>query len=702
MTRSHLPAAARLAGIVMLLASAGCASLAPVPETGTSPVQAREAGSRPSEGRSETLSPAWFARFEPVNAREMVEQVPGFEIRNGSRGRGFGGRPGNVLVNGRRPASKSQSLQGLLERIPAQSVRRIEILRGGATTSTSAARSMQVNVVLADALPPSWTWSARVEQDTDSGGPTPGGRLAVVGRRGDTEWGLGFEAARDFVGNEAVETVTRPVAGPVEIRDERERWESTRTGLNFDYATRIAPVRLQLNGSLKRFDSSFSEHSRRGAPGAEASGLVVMQSAEAGLDHELGARLSWPTRRTLRVELVGLDRREARDALTDLSRLSLPDREGAVELASDTEIVRSERIGRVEVDWRRGANHLLELDAESARNRLEQDLVLRERGPLGRLEPVAVEGGDTSIEEQRAELALRSTWTFGMTSLETSLAAETSELRQAGGRSRSFSFLKPELAVQRTAEDATSRLRLARHVGQLDFRDFASSADFDDGNVDLGNPGLEPPTTWIAELSHRERLGPRATARLRAFHHWIQDLEDRLPIGPASEVPGNIGDGRRWGIVLETTLPLESVGIADSRVELDARWERSRVTDPVTGLPRTFSGARNYALASRFRQDLREAGWAWGFHTDYRDAARSFGAGELTVHAEGLDIQAFLETTRFLGVKMQLIVQNLADRPFDRERQVFEQGREAGDAGTVERRELRRGRSVLLSVSGAF
>ena len=76
--------------------------------------------------------PAFFAAARPVNAREMLDRIPGFVFNGGDGVRGYEGAAGNVLIDGQRPASKSDNLDDILRRTPASKVARIELIRGGA------------------------------------------------------------------------------------------------------------------------------------------------------------------------------------------------------------------------------------------------------------------------------------------------------------------------------------------------------------------------------------------------------------------------------------------------------------------------------------------------------------------------------------------------------------------------------------------
>src|SRR5687768_610846 len=59
---------------------------------------------------AEVYTPADFARFAPRNALDMLRQVPGFTIVTQDQGRGLGQANDNVLIDGERVSSKSDSL----------------------------------------------------------------------------------------------------------------------------------------------------------------------------------------------------------------------------------------------------------------------------------------------------------------------------------------------------------------------------------------------------------------------------------------------------------------------------------------------------------------------------------------------------------------------------------------------------------------
>src|SRR5947209_11490680 len=89
---------------------------ADAPQAATAPVAA---GSNPSS-RTAVYDAAFFAQYAPRTALDIVQRIPGFTLdlgaNNNNNGngpldiRGFAGVAGNVVINGRRPSTKSEPL----------------------------------------------------------------------------------------------------------------------------------------------------------------------------------------------------------------------------------------------------------------------------------------------------------------------------------------------------------------------------------------------------------------------------------------------------------------------------------------------------------------------------------------------------------------------------------------------------------------
>ena len=671
---------------------------------GSTFAQAKPVDSLPSDGSDDTVRypVSFFSTYQPVTARDMVRQVPGFQISNGDSSRGFGGAAGNVLINGERPSSKQDPVSAILERIPASRVQRIDLIRGNTGRFDAGGQPVIVNVIL-ETDGRSWNWEATLEQDLDSGSPTPSTSLSLIDQAGRTSWGAGISASKSFFGNTMDELLL--IRGePAEDRDESERTRRHTIQLNANSSTAFGDTTLRLNSEIQYETSDFLERSTRTPLNDTGQPFNLNRASDdTELEFEVGGDLEWPVAPSLDAKIIALHQSEISEdderellivepAPPNLRRQSIRD---------NTE---RESITRFELDWSALNDHLLEFDIEGALNSLDNALVLRVDDD-GMLVPVDVPGANNRVEELRGDVRLRDTWQLGGFSLESSLGAEVSRISQSGSGApdQNFFFIKPSFTlIHAPNPQRLDRVSLEREIAQLNFGDFVSSANFADDDIDRGNPNLEPQQTWAAEISTERRFGEVGVAKLTAFHDWVADVQDLLPIGDGFEVPGNIGDGRRWGLEAEGTIPLSYMGMEQARIDLEGRWEDSSVTDPVTGMNRRFSGRRRYALQGELRQDLVEIGWAWGIESDYVDRSVRFELDELDVNDRGVDVAAFIETTRWFGVKMQLTVQNLLNREFLRDRTVFDGPRGSSPIRFREARDLRRGRSMLLSVSGAF
>lgn len=644
---------------------------------------------------------SFFDTYRPVNALDMVRQIPGFRLVEAGNSRGFGGNAGNVLIDGERPSSKQDGLSEILSRIPAGRVEHVEVVRGDTGSLTAGGQSVVANVVLRDAGRASWAWSTLVEQDTDSGGPEAGGSLSLVAPRGDTRYAAGVEARHMFFGNVAEE---RLEVGSVlaELRDDAERTQGNDYSGNFSTQTEWGSAVSRFNSRLDYQTFNFFERSQRTPQGIDAAPFVVDRNADwQEYELELGGDLQWQASGNTDMKGILVFNREWEDRTSGIRRQT--DGLSTLRQKADRQTRRSESIARLEVDWTGWKAHYLEFDLEAAFNVLDNRLDFAVDEGSGFL-PVPVPGADSRVEEWRGDIQISDYWQIDAWTLEPSLGAEASRISQSGpgGRERSFFFVKPSLTVVHApAAESQSRLNLRRNVSQLDFRDFVSATNFGDDEINFGNPSLKPQNTWAAELAHERRFGEVGVATAKVFFDYVQDLQDRLPLD-GRDVAGNIGDGRRWGMEVEATFPADPIGLDDARLDMDMRWQDSSVEDPVTRRERPFSGESKFRIDAKLRQDLIAERAAWGLELFYRDAVTRYELDELDIRDDGVDLGFFIETTRFMDTKVRLAAQNLLDRSFERDRRVFDDSRLDQETAFREVRDFRRGRSLILSLSGNF
>jgi hypothetical protein len=659
----------------------------------------------------------YFNRFKPLTALDMVQQVPGFQLEESDDGtRGYAGAGGNLLINDRRPSAKQDLPSAILGRIPASMVERVELVRGQVRGIDLRGQSQMINVIIRENTPATVKWEATMLVPFQHGPLTPSIYTSLSDSWRDIEYNAGFSIYKNSYGRDGIDQI---LDGNGQLTEERINDRENRNTL---YKGNLNTVSRLDEETLIKFNTVFTYETRDQvlvsdrnpqAPGTDPREESFVEdiktpTIEIGLDME----------RALTSKILGkailLYYHSDQDALKSQTVIDDEGNQTFYRLA-DGNTAAQELITRLEFDWAFHADHNLQLNMERAYNSLDGTLVQTQDTGAGPVE-VAVPGSNSFVKEERWDFLLQDTWSLGEMELDYGLGAETSTISQIGDaeQSRDFFFLKPQaILTWSTDQGQQTKFRVAREVAQLDLNDFVSATVFEDDDLALGNPNLKPDTTWVTELSHERRFGGLTVVKARVFHHWISDVLDLLPLTDTFETPGNIGDGRRWGIEVESSFPMDWIGLKGSKFDIKARLQDSTVNDPVTGISRRLSSPggdfpiiynvqNKYAVEMDFRQDFEAQRVAWGWDVVTRAERPLYKVNELEIYDDKYVLNLFVETTRWLGVKVRLSGSNVLDSPGYRDRTVFTGRRDLSPVRFREVRDLARDRSVTLSVSGVF
>lgn len=653
-----------LTGVAYAQTGAGETPATPTPTTSSSDRVAYDA--------------AFFGQYNPQTALDMVRQTPGFSLNSGDdERRGFSGAVGNVLIDGLRPSSKSQSLEGILSRIPANQVVRLEVLRGGAVAGDASGQAVLLNVVRTPTAG-SGVYEAGFEY-TSRDVAAPRGEISYSGRAGQLEYGVGgsiFSQYRDLPGWRRIYDETLTHIENVDTPSPRDFREAT---LNANIAFPLLGGRLaantQLNGFRFHADNGFFTTTPAGAPISD----LVNQFEEQRQGYEIGLNYDrdigpWS------LALIGLANRaryESEELGENVDHVGANDFTYAQDVGQDT----AETIARATLSRALGARHRVEFGGEAAFNSLDQELAFIENGS-----PVAIPNSNVLVEEERAELFGSHTWRpADAWSLETRLAWETSTLMFTGDANQEveLSFWKPSVQLARTfGGNNQLRMRVYRDVGQLDFGDFVSAAAVADALISGGNPDLTPQNAWIGELGADLRFPGGAALGLTLAHHQITDVADLVrlrddrgtPLDPSDDrffdAPGNIGDGELTRLDVNFSTPLSF--IPGSRLTVRGYLRDSEVEDQVTGLPRSISYTPESQIAISFRQDINSWRFSWGAEIFKQGEFQAYRFNEIDTSEEGPWIDLWVETTALPNnMKLRLWAANAFDGVVNRDRLFF-------------------------------
>lgn len=647
----------------------------------------------------------FYAAFAPRTALDMINQTPGFALNaqdgnNNQERRGFSGAVGNVLVDGQRLGAKSQNLRDVLGRVAAKEVLRIEVLRGAAVAGDASGATVIANVVRTPTVG-GGTWEAGLEM-TNQDKPKPKGKFGWSGRKETFEYSIGG----NFYGHDHVSV------GRFDLHDENDEVVAKKTfpiphfndeyTLNGEVGFPLGDGRLSITGQaylLKHRENTFQRTTTPDGDPVETEldpFREVLRTQEAGVTwvRPLG---DWE------LNLTGLatrrqDQRHADATTLDADDVFVSEFSQDVNQDSGESIVR----GTFARDLVAGR---LEFGAEVAVNTLDARTALTFDEGAGP-DPVDLPNADLRVKETRGEAFVSHVWRLSeLWSLDSRLAAETSRLSFTGDTEQwvSLSYVKPRVQITRAFGRHQFQMRVYRDVGQLDFGDFVTTAELANGNVLGGNPDLKPQTLWAIEAEADLRFGADAALRLRAFRHFVDDVEDFVPVGPPGEqidAPGNIGRGRIVGAELTLRMPLAPV-LRGGTLNLSGLYRDTEVTDPVTGRKRKFSATYENHIKVELRQDLAAAKFAWGSTFEGYSHDTDFRRDETFSFRELPRLDVFVESTWIDNFKIRLEVDSALDGTEWRERRFYSPDRN----GTLTGREVGNfypGHWWLLTVSSSF
>lgn len=344
-----------------------------------------------------------------------------------------------------------------------------------------------------------------------------------------------------------------------------------------------------------------------------------------------------------------------------------------------------------------------ELGVEIAYNRLDSSIALEIEDAAG-VTPIELPASDVTVEGLRGEAFGNVIWLAAKDwTIEAGLAVETSRISVDGDATaqNSFTFIKPSLALTHQVSKALQlRAGLRRTVGQLDFNDFAASANIEDDRLLAGNPDLGPDQTTRGSFTADFRAPSGAALNIEVFHEWRSDVLEQIVLPSGVGGLANAGSARVWGLDVEAALPLRAI-LRGGLIEVDGEFRRSSFDDPITGTTREIFGLQDRRIDITLRQDLTPERIAYGVTYEPSGEFSQFFTGEIINETRGDRWTAFVETTRFFGVKMQLEVRNIGRTLFPRERFLFTPDRSGALAGS-EILDRRRGEFVKFTVTDQF
>jgi outer membrane receptor protein involved in Fe transport len=566
--------------------------------------------------------PEFFTPIRPSSALDMVGWLPGFVFEDTRDMRGLEGATGNVLIDGKPPTSKTDTLTSVLRRIPADQVERVDLIVGGAPGINMHGRNVVANVILKARDKPLRVATVASYLDTH-------GRAAPDLQLSDTEKAGGhtLEASLRIVRNIAIYPtygygpwVRRDGTGaPLFAADERFEYDGPYAEGSASYEFPVAGGRLRLSG-LAKLTHEVQDEDDRLTSGPGRYGFRHTDDYGQG---ELGLRFERPFGKTT-LEAQALERYQQQGAADALNRPPVP--------SGDT--IRShelESVQRLVLRYRPEAALTIEGSAEHAFNDGFSHTDATRDG-----QPIVVPVATADVTEDRWEAGGLITWKPNdRFSVDAALKGETSRLAATGDvvTARELAYAKPRLALAWSPDkDDQLRLRLEHEVSQIPFDAIVTFSEYRSGQLRNGNPDIRPQRAWTAEAVAERHFWSTGdltvTARYKALYDLLDIVPRFTPEGAGYEIVANIGHGRAANVIGNLMVPLKRFGLGSSTLRAVVTWQKAEVTDPVSGRKRTLSNYPELLAELHFAQDLPRWKTNWGVDAFYRGAStlyRPFG-----------------------------------------------------------------------------
>ena len=692
-------------------------------------------GSIGFRNRSDSAEPVlvydeeYFQRFEPLTAGDALKRVPGVTFlsdvieSDGARLRGLDPGYTQILINGERVPGGQTDRSFFLDRIPAELIERVEIVRSSSARRTGDAVAGSLNIELRDGytLDGGYVRAGGLYFDDGevkpSGGFYYGGALAG----GRVLLGANVQGRHNPKLKSSLRYGDSPKNNPnfaTDDFDNREDQTDTRDGtdyaFNASWGIETDTTEFEILGNFVRTERIEDERSFEyndptainGPVRATPAGNLLTDNINVNditttswsligkLDHDWGF-----TETKLRVGFARFDdKQDEFEHEVDFDRTT-PRFTGDLTL-QDT--VDEEFFVNVEQAFDLGED--LEFAVGGFAQNKDRDFSLQEVRSRFNLTAAARQGYDqfsrsplefvpnpfpalgvtalNAISEERRDLYALVEGEFGNVTFEAGVRWESTDVTVTdlavgglGTFQNDYDAFLPSASAKIAVGDGRITVSAARTLRRPRF-DFITpgllEAEFGDNDF-LGNPSLAPETAWGGDLGYEHKIGKTGVVGVNVFYRDVSNLTELATVldntgapvegsegaGTFIYTPRNTGDGEVYGIEFDASFSLAFLGLPDTGVFGNLALLDSNITDEFG--ERRFNDQSKFVYNFGAIQNIPEYGAAFG--ATYRKQGEAFGrvVGEEIFTRYGADLEIFIEKRFGDSFTIRAVGSNLLD-----------------------------------------
>jgi hypothetical protein len=618
----------------------------------------------------------YFQKFEPLTAGDALKRVPSVAFisdvleYDAVRLRGIDPGYTQILINGEKVPGAGADRSFFVDRIPAELIERVEIVRSTSADRSADSMAGALNIKLRDAysFDGGYIKGGLLHFDDSEVKPVVGG--VYSGAIGGGRFLVGGNVQGRHNPKEKVSFRFEPNGGVFDF-DNRQDQTDVRDGTDYSANGSVMfPVgggEIKFTGAYVLTDRTESEFSREFDDPVSVSVADLNEIENQFEDirqenYSLGTGFTAP----MFGGETNLKFGFARFVEDTVSTTTAEEFNGGV---VDEKAIEQETLDTRDEEVSASAAHTFMWDAsrlkvgfdfqgktrDAAVLAADDDCSAPCTPVLGTLDPV--DGGVYAIDEERWDGYVKFNGESGRFDYELGLRIETtdSSVRDENGIfSNDYTFVLPSAHLKFTAsDDDRFRVSAAGTVRRPSFDVLAPALIEEEPTEDddfRGNPRLKAERAWGLDVSYERRLGQRGVAGVNVFYRDVTDRIELVSTGLVSSSgsgfiyePRNIGDGFVYGVEFDFSTPLWFAGLDDTGVFLNFAWLDSEVTDPATKEKRRFNDQPEYVLNTGFIQDLPE--WAAAFGATYRLQGDAFNSvfSQTVETSYGADLEVFLE-----------------------------------------------------------
>lgn len=679
--------------------------------------------------RTEDIAPVlsydleYFQRFEPNTVGDMLKRVPGVTFVgsdimefDGAMMRGMAAGYTQVLINGKKVPGAGDDRSFWVDRIPAEMVDHVEILRSNSANRSGDAIAGTINIVLRDAYVFDGSYLRVGVNRWDDGEINPtfgavtsgdalGGRL-LAGINVQDRYRAKIKRSDRFSDPSKDELVS--------WEDQNEVKDGRDYSGNVSYTADIGEQgRLSIDGFYVKTDRDVTEVSHE----VEYDDGDVIDARVPGLNPI--DQQNWGIGAQYKFDMAGgrteldLDYARFEDDSAESEEKheyvngewDASEAEAQAVDAKDDEVsfklAHARPLGNAElefgVDYRRKKRDITYTNSVWEAEDEGDAVIYAPDGTIASL-----------VKETRVDPYVMVSGRGEAFSWEAGLRYETtrSDIRYGedgqmdGNTSKDYNELLPSVHLKwDVTADTRLSLSLAKSIKRPNFNELIPAVldgEFGDNDY-VGNPQLEPETANGIDLGFERRLGAHGVVGLNFFYRDVKNLIELVNTGQWSEdaqdtyeddleefleenpdateddfefapeswlyTSGNVGDGKVYGVEFDLSTPLTALGLPNTGVFVNYSYLDSKITD-FRGERRFNNQAKNVYNVG-FIQDLPSLAASFGVTYRKQGDATSRVLGEEVTVKYGDDLEAFVEKRFGQSVSLRLTASNLLDASKD-------------------------------------